>query len=91
MLRKTIDSAECEVEIDWYLQGSVLQGTVSSGARACRTRLHIDSPEPDEVIDRIIRLAKQGCFAEQMVQAAVPLTSTYVVNGTERDISPPPD
>jgi hypothetical protein len=38
------------------------------------------------VIERIVRLAKQGCFAEQMVQTAVPLTSTYILNGVEREI-----
>lgn len=87
MLRKTINRAECEVEFDFFLEGSVLRGTVSSGARECRTRLHIDSPEPPEVIERIVRLAKQGCFAEQLVQNAVPLASTYVLNGVEREIS----
>lgn len=89
MLRKTIDRAECEVELDFFLEGSVLRGTVNSGARECRTRLHIDSPEPQDVIERIVRLAKQGCFAEQMVQTAVPLASSYVLNGVEREISLP--
>lgn len=89
MLRTVIDRAECEVEIDWFLEGSVLRGTVSSGARRCHTSLHIDSPEPAEVIGRIVRLAKQGCFAEQMVQTAVPLTSSYVLNGVEREIAEP--
>ena len=89
LLRKTIDRAEGEVEFDFFLEGSVLRGTVRSGARECRTRLHIDSPEPQEVIERIVRLAKQGCFAEQMVQAAVPLVSTYVLNGVERDVPVP--
>jgi len=89
MLHKTINRAECEVEFDFFLEGSVLRGTVSSGAKSCRTRLRIDSPEPEEVIERIVRLAKQGCFAEQMVQTAVPLTSSYVLNGVEREISLP--
>lgn len=86
MLRKVVYRAECEVEIDWFLEGSVLRGTVKAGAKACRTSLHIDSPEPQEVIEQIVRLAKQGCFAEQMIQAPVPLTSTYVLNGIERQI-----
>ncbi|MGH9102489.1 MAG: hypothetical protein ACRDYD_05830 [Acidimicrobiales bacterium] len=85
MLRKTIDSASCEVEIDWFLEGSVLQGTVRSGAKACRTRLVVDSPEPDEDVMAVLSLAKQGCFAEQMVQAPVPLSSTFVLNGEERE------
>ena len=89
MLRKTIDRAECEVEFDFFLEGSVLRGTVRSGARECRTRLYIDSPEPQEVIERIVRLAKQGCFAEQLVQAAVPLVSSYVLNGVEREVPVP--
>jgi hypothetical protein len=36
---------------------------------------------PDDVIARIIGAAKRGCFAEQLVTTAVPLVSTYTVNG----------
>jgi hypothetical protein len=75
------------VEFDWYLHGSVLAGTVKGGALACRTHFVVDSPEPEDDIIKVIRLAKQGCFAEQMVQTAVPLTSTYVVNGQEVTVS----
>lgn len=81
MMKKQVTRAECDVEFDWFLHGSVLAGTVQAGATACRTRFRIESPEPDDVILKIIRLAKQGCFAEQMVQTAVPLSSTYEVNG----------
>jgi len=87
MLKKTIDRAECTVEFDWHLEGSVLRGTVNAGATQCRTNFVIDSPESEADILKIIRLAKQGCFAEQMVQTAVPLTTTYVINGTEREVS----
>jgi hypothetical protein len=74
------------VELDWFLEGSVLRGTVNSGATQCRTRFIIDSPESEEDVLRIVRLAKQGCFAERMVQTAVPLVSTYVINGEERAV-----
>jgi uncharacterized OsmC-like protein len=87
MLKKTIDRAECSVEFDWYLEGSVLRGTVEAGATECRTHFVIDSPESRQDIFRIIRLAKRGCFAEQMVQTSVPLVSTYVVNGEELQVS----
>jgi len=87
MLKKTIDRAECVVEFDWYLEGSVLRGTVHAGASECRTHFVIDSPESAQDILRIIRLAKRGCFAEQMVQSSVPLASTYVVNGEELQVS----
>lgn len=85
MLKKTIDRAECDVEFDWFLEGSVLAGTVRSGATGCRTRLVVDSPEAEADILRIVQLAKQGCFAEQLVQTAVPLASTVIVNGAEVD------
>lgn len=87
MLKKTIDSAECTVEFDWYLQGSVLRGTVDAGASECRTHFVIDSPESEEDILRIIKLAKRGCFAEQMVQSSVPLISTYVINGKQTEVA----
>lgn len=85
MLKKTIDRAECEVDIDWFLEGSVLAGTVHSGARGCRTRLIVDSPEPEADVMRIVRLAEAGCFAEQLVSHEVPLTSSYLINGEERE------
>jgi hypothetical protein len=87
MLKKTIDRAECTVEFDWFLEGSVLQGTVNAGTTQCRTHFLIESPESNEDILTIIRLAKRGCFAENMVQTAVPLLSTYVINGKESHVS----
>jgi hypothetical protein len=87
MLKKTIDRAECTVEFDWFLEGSVLQGTVNAGTTQCRTHFLIESPESNEDILTIIRLAKRGCFAESMVQTAVPLLSTYVINGKESHVS----
>jgi uncharacterized OsmC-like protein len=87
ILKTTITSAECHVEFDWFLSGSVLAGTVQGGASACRTHFVVDSPDPEDEVLRVIRLAKQGCFAEQMVQTAVPLTSTYIVNGRDVAVS----
>ncbi len=81
MLKKTVTHAECHVEFDWFLYGSVIAGTVRSGATACRTDFKLESPESEADILKIVRLAKQGCFAEQMVQTAVPLTSSYTING----------
>ena len=78
-----INSAKVHVEMDYYLTGSVLQGTVESGCNEVRTHFQVESDESDDQIMEIIRLAKRGCYAENMVQAAVPLNSTYELNGTE--------
>ncbi len=89
MLRKTITAASVSVEFDLYLGGSVLAGTVTAGATEVRTQLTIESPEPDAEVARIIRLAKQGCFAEQMIQKPTPIAGTYLVNGRPITISVP--
>ena len=73
--------ATCNVEMDYYLRGSFLKGTVESGASEVRTHFSVESDEPDEVIQHVIEMAKRGCFAENMIQQAVPLKSTITLNG----------
>jgi uncharacterized OsmC-like protein len=81
MLKKRVTHAEVHVEMDLFLRGSVLAGTIEAGATACRTHFKVVSPESDEDIARVVRLAKRGCYAEQIVQMAVPLESSFEVNG----------
>ena len=82
-----IDGARVHVEMDYYLTGSVLEGTVESGCTEVRTHFQVESREPDEEILEIIRLAKRGCYAENMVRAAVPLQSSYTLNGRQITVS----
>jgi uncharacterized OsmC-like protein len=89
MLKKQVRSASVKVELDLYLGGSVLAGTVTAGARAIRSHLVIESPEPPAEIERLVRLAKQGCFAEQMLKKATPIVSTYTINGQPATIEVP--
>ena len=89
MLKRKVTGASVRVEFDLYLGGSVLAGTVTGGATAVRTHLTIDSPEPPEEIERLVRLAKQGCFAEQMLRKSTPIISTYVINGEESTVDLP--
>ena len=81
MKKTSFEKAACRVEFDYFLKGSVLRGDVNSGCRRVRTHFKVESSEPEEKILHIIQLAKQGCYAEQMVQTAVPLTSTVELNG----------
>src|SRR6266446_2150693 len=62
MLKKKVTGASVRVEFDLYLGGSVVAGTVSSGATAVRTELTIDSPESPEDIARLIRLHNDRDF-----------------------------
>ena len=78
-----VERATVHVEMDYYLTGSVLKGTVESGCNEVRTHFQVDSKEPDEEILETIRLAKRGCFVENMIQTAVPLKSSVAINGKE--------
>ena len=82
-----IKSAKVSVEMKYFLIGSVLKGTVESGCTEVNTNFEVESDESDEDILNIIRLAKRGCFAENMVQTAVPLKSAYKLNGKEVEVA----
>ncbi len=83
MRKLTINSARVHVEMDYYLSGSVLAGTVTSGVTEVRSEFEVNSDEPEEEIAYVVRLAKQGCFAERLVETAVPIKSTLKLNGEE--------
>ncbi|MCI0438123.1 MAG: hypothetical protein L0177_03215 [Chloroflexi bacterium] len=83
MKRLSIEGARVHVEMDYYLTGSVLAGTVESGVTAVRSDFEVDSDEAEEDILNVIRLAKRGCFAERLVQTAVPMQSTLKLNGKD--------
>ena len=81
MMKTPFKKASCRVEFDYFLRGSVLKSTVESGCTAVRTHFIVESDESEEKVAAVIRNAKQGCFAEKMVETAVPLTSTVELNG----------
>ena len=83
MRKLTINSARVHVEMDYYLSGSVLAGTVNSGVTEVRSQFDVSSDEPEEDIAYVIKLAKRGCFAERLVETAVPIKSTLILNGKE--------
>ncbi len=81
MMKMKVDRATCRVTFDYVLRGSVLKGTVNTTWEGVRTDLEVESPEPAEKIAQLIKNAKGGCFAENMITQAVPLTSSVKLNG----------
>jgi len=81
MKKVGITSAKVHIEFDYYLKGSVMKGTVENGVTEVRSHFEVESDEQDESVIDIIKLAKQGCFAESLVQTAVPIQSTFRFNG----------
>ena len=86
MKNLSIKGARVHVELDYYLTGSVLAGTVESGVTEVRSDFEVESDEPEDEILDIVRLAKRGCFAERLVQTAVPMKSTLKLNGKEASL-----
>ena len=83
MRKIAIGKARVHVEMDYYLSGSVLAGTVTSGVTEVRSEFEVSSDAPEEEVAYVVRLAKQGCFAERLVETAVPIKSTLTLNGKE--------
>ncbi len=83
MRKIAIGKARVHVEMDYYLSGSVLAGTVTSGVTEVRSEFEVDSDAAEEDIAYVIRLAKSGCFAERLVETAVPIKSMLKLNGKE--------
>lgn len=80
-MKLPLKSARVRVEADFFLGGSVLKGTVFSGFSEVRTHFELESDAPEEKLMLLIRNSKRGCFAENMVQTAVPVKSSYEING----------
>ena len=83
MRKIVIDEARVHVEMDYYLSGSVLAGTVTSGVTEVRSEFEVSSSAPEADIAYVVRLAKNGCFAERLVETAVPIKSTLTLNGRQ--------
>ncbi len=81
MTKTNVSKAKVRVVIHWFLTGSVLKGTVDSGCKEVETHLEVESQDDPEKVQNVIRCAKKGCFAEQMVVRPVPLTGSIKING----------
>ena len=81
MTKTKMSKAKVRVLIHWYLTGSVLKGTVDSGCKSVETHLEVESDDAPEKVAHVIRCAKKGCVAEQMVVRPVVLVSTAQING----------
>jgi len=81
MMKLKVRKSKCKVEFDYVLSGSVLQGTVKTTWKSVATKLDIDSDEPLAKIVALVRNAKGGCFAENLVVQQVPLISSVTLRG----------
>ena len=88
MMKLKVKKARCHVELDFQVSGSVLKGTVKGSWQGVSTRLDIDSDEPKEKIVALVRNAKGGCFAEQLIVNPVKLASSITLRGQTVQFEP---
>ena len=81
-----INSAKVHVEMDYYLKGSVMDGTVENGITEVRSYFDVESDHSTEDLMEVIQLSKKGCFAETLVKTPVPFKSICTLNGSEINI-----
>ncbi len=80
-MKISLKATKVRIESDIFLGGSVIKGTVFSGFSEVRSHFELESDAPREELLRLVKIAKKGCFAESMVQTAVPVKSSYSLNG----------
>jgi hypothetical protein len=81
MKKINITKANVRIELDFYLKGSVIKGTIQNGVSEVRSYFEVTSEDNTKDLIDVITLAKQGCFAESLVRNPVPLKSSCILNG----------
>jgi type II secretory pathway component PulJ len=63
------------------MTGSVLAETIDASASSVETNFEIESDEDRSVIESVLRNARNGCWARQMVTKPIPFEDTVTLNG----------
>ena len=82
MMKMQVGNASCRVVMRKHLGGSVLKGTVFNRWEGVSTFLQLESAEPADKLEHLLKNAKAGCFAEGLITQKVPLHSRIEVNGS---------
>ena len=62
-------------------RGSILQGTIEAGCAGVEVRIDIDSDEPPDRIQHLVRLARHSCFTHGALAQPVPIATSVALNG----------
>jgi organic hydroperoxide reductase OsmC/OhrA len=81
MMKIDVTKARAHVTMRNKTEGSVLQGTVQATCLGFETKLELESDEPPERIQQLLRNAEHGCFTMQALLAPVSFQRTATLNG----------
>ncbi len=88
MMKIQVGKARVHVGMRNKQEGSVLQGTVEARCLGIETRLELESDEPPERIQALVRNAEHGCYTMQALLFPVEFTRSVNLNGAP--LAPPP-
>lgn len=86
MMKVDVKKARCHVSMRNKSEGSVLQGTVQANCLGFETRLEIESDEPPDRIQQLLRNAEHGCFTMRALVAPVPFSRSVTLNGAPLEV-----
>jgi organic hydroperoxide reductase OsmC/OhrA len=81
-MKVPIHRAHARVRGEFYEEGSVLRGTVTSGCTNVTLEVDLDSPGDPERIGQLMRAAEQNCFVSQAVVNPVTVELEINLNGS---------
>jgi hypothetical protein len=70
----------------FFMKGSARDGSLHGGARGLETHVEIESDEPAERIEELVRMAEQTCFTLGAWTEAVPASTSVTLNGRPLEI-----
>lgn len=76
-----LDHAEVHVRARFRSQGSALAGTARGTCEGFDVEVHLESPEPEEEIETLLRVAHQMCFTEDALTRPVAVRKAHFLNG----------
>jgi hypothetical protein len=83
LTRISFKRAKIEQTSTFTRHGSILGGTISAGSGGFDVLMEIDSDEPPDRIQHLVRLAKESCFTHGALAEPVPVSTTISLNGQE--------
>jgi uncharacterized OsmC-like protein len=78
-----IKSVKGWIKLNLTMTGSVLQETIDAGASSIETRFEVESDADAATVENILRLARKGCWARQMIEKGTKFEDTLVLNGKD--------
>jgi organic hydroperoxide reductase OsmC/OhrA len=86
MMKIDVKKARVHVIMRNKTEGSVLQGTVQAACLGFETKLELESDEPAERIQELLRNAEHGCFTFQALTAPVAVSRSAKLNGSPLEL-----